>query len=314
MIKSSTLIAAISTLILASCADDGSCHIASIGTLDVLNDRGSPIVRATINGHPVAFLVDTGAAQSFIWSAQINPLGLEVLPQSVLVSGFGGSAFANPVSIDTLGIGVGQAHNVTFLTTGDKAGHRTIAGLPLVGLFGADFLRNYDIALDLPQHQITLFDVDGCTDQIPPWPGKYTSIPFSTSPRDNTKIQVSLKVNNHSIDAMLDSGAGRTVISEDDALDSGITKDELKTDKTTNSYGISEDNVKTYHHKFSTFSLENITLHNLTLEVADADINLLGADFLRHYRLWIPKRKQTLYLQPEGNTAYLPVEARKAIR
>ncbi|MBR0560549.1 retropepsin-like aspartic protease family protein [Neokomagataea anthophila] len=295
---------------LANCADDGSCHITSLGNMEVINNNFSPIVRATVNGHPVAFLVDTGASQSLIWSAQIEPLGVTTLPQSILLNGVGGSTFANLVSVDTLGIGSGIARNVTLLSTGEKSGHNTIAGLPIVGLFGADFLRNYDIAMDLPQHQIALFDVEGCTGQIPPWPGKYTSIPFSSPINDRNKIGVTLKINDHPIDAIIDSGASSTLLAEDDVLDAGIKKTDLHADKSMSSYGVSEDKVTNYLHKFKSFSIDSLNFHNITLSVADVDINLLGADFLRHYRLWIPKRQSTLYLQPEGNTEYVTVQPR----
>ena len=53
---------------LAGCAPTGlrQCKIYTSGVMPIINNSGSPIVRAAINGHPVALIIDTGSTRSAI--------------------------------------------------------------------------------------------------------------------------------------------------------------------------------------------------------------------------------------------------------
>ncbi|GBR54634.1 hypothetical protein AA106555_1747 [Neokomagataea thailandica NBRC 106555] len=228
-------------------------------------------------------------------------------PQTTLVRGVGGETFANVVTLDSLGLGTGHARDINMLSVEHKNKY-SVGGVPFIGIFGADFLRNYDLNLDLPQKQISLFAVEGCNSQIPPWTGSYTTAPYTTPFDDSSKVQVVLKVNNHDINTIFDTGAGQSLLSEDSVKDSDVTESELKKDKISQSSGISEDKFDTYLHKFKTFSFGGLEFKNIPLRVADVDSNLLGADFMRHYRIWIPKYGKNMFIQKEGNTGYITVE------
>src|SRR6202035_2909582 len=55
-----------------------------------------------------------------------------------------------------------------------------IAGHPIAGLLGRDFLSPFDLDMDLPDHRLTLYDVRGCGGGFLPWSMPYPAIPATT--------------------------------------------------------------------------------------------------------------------------------------
>ncbi|MCQ9156521.1 aspartyl protease family protein [Acidomonas methanolica] len=284
-------------LLLVACADDGLCKISTLGNLSVLNNRSFPIVKATINERPVAFIVDTGSRFSNIWPNEVEKLGLESRSERVLLRGIGGETMGGVAVADSVGLGSGKATNVTFVTAGNLFDGRSVDGLPVVGLLGADFLSNYDVVFDLPNHRITLLQIEGCKDWHPAWQGSFFKVSVDHGWRDDTKIVVHLKLNNHPIDAFLDSGASTTIISRSDALDSGVTKSMLAEDRKGMGFGIDDEKTVRYLHRFETLQMGPFRFHRPVLHVAKTDNSLLGADFLRHHRVWIPRYEDWIYVQ-----------------
>ena len=128
----------------AGCADHDDaasrrCTLVQVADLPVLNDRGSPVVRAAIDGQPVAFIVDTGAFLSVVGSDDASRLKLPIsFVKRHLLNGNGGSAFAPDATIPDLSLGTAVAQNVSFAAIG--AFPFNVGGLKVVGLFGGDFL------------------------------------------------------------------------------------------------------------------------------------------------------------------------------
>jgi hypothetical protein len=52
-----------------------------------------------------------------------------------------------------------------------------IAGRPIAGLLGPDFLSPFDLDIDLPDRRLTLYDVHGCDAWFLPWTTPYAAIP-----------------------------------------------------------------------------------------------------------------------------------------
>lgn len=285
-------------LVVSACADNGRCVVSSVGDLTVMNDRGSPIVSSTVNGHPVAFIVDTGARFSSVWPGQVEKLGLNSQAGTVRLQGTGGMTFAGVATADTLGLGSATASDVSFVTAGNLFDGRTIDGLPVVGLLGADFLHGYDVVIDLPNHRINLYSIDGCPDAHPGWQGRFYKVKVSHAWNDETKTVVQIKLNGHSIDAFLDSGARSTLISRDDAREAGVKKDDLRLDKKGLGYGIDDEKTVRYLHRFDSLDVGPFHFTHPALGVGETDNSLLGAEFLRHHRVWIPRHANWIFMQP----------------
>ncbi|AOX16349.1 retropepsin-like aspartic protease [Kozakia baliensis] len=294
---------------LCACADDGTCKIASVGDLQVLNSRGSPIVKASVNGHPVAFIVDSGAQFSSIWPNQVDKLGLVSQFRQVRMHGVGGETMGDIVIADKLGLGSATASDVPFIAVGNLFDGHAIDGLPVVGLFGADFLSSYDVIFDLPEHRINIYDIHGCKKQLPEWRGNFSKIKVEHWWRDSTKIVLHLKLNGHPIEAFLDSGAFRTLISRDDALEAGVRKSDLKQDRQGLGFGIDDEKTARFFHRFDSLELGSFRFNHPVLSVAETDNSLLGAEFLRHYQVWIPQRGDWIYAKPASAARTTPASA-----
>jgi len=287
----------IAGILLGACTDDGICHIGTLGDLPVLNARSFPIVRASVNGHPAAFIIDTGARLSTIWPKEADKLNLDISFNQVRLHGTGGETMGGIATADTLSLGSATAKEVSFVTAGTLFDGHTIGDLPVIGLFGADFLSNYTVVLDLPDRRISLYQMRGCTNWRPGWKGRYYRIPVDHDPRDETKIVMRLRLNGHPVDAYLDSGSNATLIAREDARRAGIRKDDLRKDRTGVGFGIDDEKTTRYLHRFDSLDIGPFHYAHPSLAVGETDTSLLGADFLRHHRVWIPRDADWIYVQ-----------------
>lgn len=208
---------------LAACSPTGplECKVYTSGVMPIINRSGSPIVRAGINGHPVALIVDTGAMTSLIGTSHINPLGLNVVGSYGTLTGVGGVELAQVVKIDSLEMGPSKASNFAIVAGGKFGG--SINGLPIVGLFGDDFLGNYDTIVDIPDHIVRLVRTEDCPSPTPGWGERVHTIHVSHDTADNLKTILEIKVNGHVADATLDTGATNTLVTMHTARRAGVT-------------------------------------------------------------------------------------------
>ncbi len=281
---------------LAGCAaPDGptGCVMRQVADLPVLNDRGVPIVRAAINDVPVAFIVDTGARASAIGQREADGLQLPVsLDNHYLVTGIGGSTFAGDVQVRRLSLGNTVARDISFMAVGRFGG--TVDGLPVVGLFGADFLVNYNVEFDLPSHRLALYTEQHCGDHFRPWAGPFFEQPFRLT--NETEIRFDIIVNGRPINAQLDSGAGATVLDSDDGAAAGATTATTVSDRRTVSHGVDGAPVVGHLHRFDSIAIGPEHFGPAFLNVADTGGHtLLGADFLRHHRVWVSYPHEMIY-------------------
>lgn len=285
--------------VLSACAPTGphNCKLYISGVMPIINESGSPIVRAGINGHPAALIVDTGATTSVIGSAYISPFGLEVMGPVGTMTGVGGSELVQAVRIKSLEMGPSSAKNFAVIAGGKFGGHAD--GLPVVGLFGQEFLANYDTIVDVPDHVVQLVRTEDCSFPTPGWEGAVHKIPVTHSSTDGLKTRLQIKINGKPAEAILDTGASSTLVTMSAARRAGVTQAMLNNDPVMPGYGVTRDPIKIYRHFFSTLEIGDIVFRNIRLDVVDdlseSDV-LLGSDFLKHYRVWI-SRDDYLYAQ-----------------
>ena len=168
--------------------------------------------------------------------------------------------------------------------------------MKVVGLFGGDFLANYDVEIDLPAHRVGFYaEQEHCGRHIVSWNG-----PFHEQPLDlerQTEVAFPILVDGRHTDVQLDSGATRTVLTSDDGAAAGATGAAMAGDRRQVTVGVDGNPVVARMHRFNDVAIGPEHLSPAFILVSDVPRSLLGADFLRTHRVWISYRHEMLYIQ-----------------
>ena len=287
------------TLPLLGCGgEDGlkTCRVDTPASLPLL-PVWRPAVEARLNGTRVVLLVDTGAQISMITPTAAEHYGLAADPDRppMWIQGVGGTELAPVVTVHRIELGGGRARDLDLPVASSLTG--SIGGLPVFGLFGADFLSNYDVDIDVPGHHLALHSLRGCGARILPFDGAF-EVPFRL---EDTAIVVDLKVNGVPVTAQLDTGAPRTLVKQSDAERIGVTGEALAADRQSGRR-VHEtfEEVNERVHRFRSLEIGAETMNNFPFNVAriGTKYTLLGDDFLHFNRVWVSYPLRTLFIQP----------------
>ena len=163
------------------------------------------------------------------------------------------------VRIGDFALGTASGHDVQLVVS-------TEAGLgkskPYDGRMTGSFFKQYDVELDFGGKVINYLTPNSCTDinQVVYWP--HTAVAAVPMTMSDGKMQVSVSIEGHDIDALIDTGSERTVMRRDvaerlfglksdtpDMMPSGDLRD-----------GKGE---RVYAHTFKQISFEGVTARNL---------------------------------------------------
>ena len=305
-----TLSALLLGALLSGCAgsEPQGCRVETVADLPLLPHVGITAVEATLQGRKVALLIDTGASVSTVSRGGAQQFDLRPGADARYTSlvGIGGVTFAPIVTVNDLGLGRGLAHNLELPVAADFP--RPVDGLPVFGLFGADFLSNYDVDIDVPHQYFGLYKATGCDSAMRPFDPPYFEVPFRD---EDGHIALEIKLDGHPATAILDTGASSTMIDRNAALAAGVTPDLLAADRARTVSGIDSRAVTVRRHRFGGLEVGDERLNNVPLDVADVQTGatLLGRDFLRFNRVLISYGRRTLFIQPVAPGARAPQPA-----
>ncbi|WP_171034183.1 retroviral-like aspartic protease family protein [Lichenicoccus roseus] len=284
--------------LLAACAESASgppaCRIDRVADLPIVPGTRLPAVRATLEGEPVLFYIDTGAAMTILTRSTADHFGFRgASDRRIGLGGIGGVVEAPVVAVRRLDLGHGVARDIQMPVASDFG--PPVQGLRVAGLFGADFLSNYDVDLDVPGHHFALYDLRQCRGELRPLDAAF-DIPIRL---ESTRIELQAMLNGHPIDAVLDSGAVGTLVTEDDAARAGVTRQMLRSDPAVFAIGVDEERLRSHRHRFDTLEIGDETMRNYRFTVSDTDFTLIGEDFLRSNHVWISYPRRRLFVQPK---------------
>ncbi len=281
-----------------------TCRVELRTTVPVESIDGHVLVTVSINDTDATLVLDTGAERTLLSDTAVHALGLQrdewVASTIRGVGGYEQRPNALPRSLRLGGVALRRrtVTGDTSVTVGPVP-LAEIAGRPVAGLLGRDFLSPFDLDLDLPDGRLALYDVAGCEGRFLPWTMPYASIP-TTSPATNALV-VQVAVDGRPLRALLDSGASSSLIAAPGMYRLGLSQADLARDPAASGAGVGPNAVAMHLHRFGTLSVGGEAIRNPALWVAPVHIvpivdMLLGADWLRTRRVWVSFASRQVFM------------------
>jgi predicted aspartyl protease len=275
-------------LLLAACAETGPCRLDQVADLPAAIDGNRLEVAGQVDGAAVTFLIDTGAERTVLNAGTVAALQLPRSQRSVTrLTGIGG-AVSNADVFAVLGLG-----------HADFRQRLAVAEIPdFGGIVGGDMLSRYDLELDVPNRRVRLWHAPGCHAADIPWTGARATVPVEVT---GDRLRVAITIDGQTLDALLDSGAGRSLLQADAAQRLGVTSAMLAADPAARARGLDGALVGVRTHRFSSFGIGGERIANPQIGVAAFQLSaadmLLGMDYLRSHRVWVSYRSGELFIQ-----------------
>ena len=211
------------------------------------------------------------------------------------ITGVGNTERAPVVAVHNLVLGNGHARDLELPVLQNLPSK--VDGFPFLGIFGADFLSNYDVDVDLPGRRFKMYKLSDCGPRIAPFDPPYFEIPFQI---DATKIDIDIRLNGAQLHAIFDTGASKTLVTQDDAVRAGVQRADLQKDPFHRDRGDAHNQLDLWLHRFGRLEVGAESMNNFRFTVGDPETaqTILGADFMRFNHVWISYPRQTLFIQP----------------
>jgi len=280
---------------LVAAAAHAACQVQQRSSVPVEIMNGNILVTVDVNDLPATFILDTGAERTLMGEDVVRRLGLkrdEWVASAVRgIAGIEERPNALPRSIR-----LGQAalrrrtHVADNSVTVGPLPLSEIAGRPVAGLLGRDFLSPFDLDLDLPNRRLTLYDVRDCAAGFRPWTAPYASIQVSTTV--GMALVVPVMVDGRPLRALVDSGASASLVTAPGMFRLGLTTGLLAHDPIGHGRGNGPKPVPMYRHRSSELRVGSEVTHDPVLWVASVRVVpivdlLRGADWLEPRRVWL---------------------------
>lgn len=275
------------------------CRIQRKASLPITIDAGHPLVQASINGHPLNLLLDTGAQGSLVTPETAARLGLpKDRRRTTSLVGVGGTVSTQNVMLHDFAVAGSEYLDMSVGVSALPASDRTD------GLIGADILSVYDLDLDFPGHTLTLYNVNGCQQIVPVWDRRYATVPAQLVAR---LLVVQVELDGHPLKTLFDTGAHGVVLARAALPLVGLNEEDLERDPPEESRGVGAQRGPARLHHFSTVRVGAETFHNAAVHVVafhQVQANmLLGLDYMLRRRFWLSYATRTVFIQVPARPA-----------
>ena len=283
---------------------------ATVVSFQLGSDR-RPYVRVKLNGRDSIFVIDTGSGFTVISKDAAKRFGVTEIARGGKSQGVGGSGKFQIVYglIKSLEIGEAKIRMIPCFVRPFHGERDRIPDEKADGFIGLSVLSHFLTELD---YKANLMRLDRSDDRTAPAaaPG-VTLVPFRTT--QNGLISVETEFDgNPFVNAILDSGASSTVISEAavERLNMGDQIIKGQTTSVIGAAGITENVRMLFIRNCRVADQLQSNLRALVLDFGAINetsgfeqSGILGGDFLRHFRLTIDFNRALLALQPHTPAA-----------
>ena len=250
---------------------------------------GLVLVPVAINGAVEPFVLDTGAERSVVGLAAADRLRLARDEWvSTDIQGAGGvdrRRLGRPSSLSLGGLALRRRTVAADDSVVVGPIPDTVAGHPVAGLLGADFLSPYDLDLDIPAGRVTLYSVAGCAGRFLPWTEPYAALPAWRPVRN--VMTLAMQVGGKALQAELDSGTATTTLTLPGMVQLGLAAggaDRVR--------GFGAGSLAVHVQRFPAVQVGSLPAAPADLAVAPVRTlrsvgALLGADWLATRHVWV---------------------------
>jgi predicted aspartyl protease len=294
-------------LCLAHAAAAAECRLGRMAELPFEIKGGHLLVQGQINGNDATLIFDTGAQTTFLSQSASAHLNLRPLrgedhgPGHLsAVYGIGGGATAGFVEATSVNFGGLRARNFAFMVI-DKT--FILGGQPADGLLSADLLAKYDIDLDFISRRIRLFYPQGdCTRPSAYLHGNLFQVPMLALSADRSP-RIHVQVAGVTLTALLDTGAGGTLVTADTAQRLGLQPD--AGGKAGLIGGVGAQRVQARQVTLPSLSIGDVDLQNWRAGIADVHLSsaddhvdmIIGLDLMSRLHPWLSYSSGTFIFQ-----------------
>lgn len=271
-----------------------ACSLTRRGAVPLTIDRLIH-VEARINGGRATLVLDTGAERSIISPEVAKRLAVtQRYDFDRSVAGIGASVRTGDARLQSFTLGEVALSDPRILVG-------PIGPLGADGLLGADLLAEFDLDLDVPRRQLTLYDRVQCETLRPPWPGRFVTLETTRSLDAHPFFPV--KVNGQELSATIDTGAQRTTMTAAAAARVGVTGAALASDPVALARGVGGETLRTAIHQFQSFTVGGDAFRGPVLVAPGIALPrdsavVIGLDFLLTRRMWLSYGSRRIFLAP----------------
>src|SRR5439155_21554148 len=150
-------------------------------------------------------------------------------------------------------------------------------------------LFTFDLDVDLPRQRLRIYRNGGCGNGLPPWGLAYPAIPLVKAATN--RLNLAASVDGHPLRAIIDTGAGESLITRPNALRAGVSAEQLERDPPVRGGGVGREQFTMRRHVFGEVQIGPERLKNVPLIVGGTVLGggdmLLGVDYFRSRRIWL---------------------------
>jgi predicted aspartyl protease len=268
-IRPAVVPAAIIALLMVRAADAATetCEMKRIASIPAtLSAHNQLLVDVTINDVPAKIQIDTGADTSLLSEKFAARVGLPIEDMPGVVYGLTGRALNSKTHVRSLRLGSTTSTNADFALM--PVGSDGTDGGP-IGLFGTDYLQNYDVEIDVAGGRVNLFSQDHCPGKVVYWAKDYFKTPiFYPGESFLHRPTLDIVVDGKTLRALVDTGAYMTIMRMATARDRfDLSPGSPDMQKFAQTSGVDGRRLETYQHTFQSLTFGDITLHNTRMAI-----------------------------------------------
>jgi predicted aspartyl protease len=287
-------------ILLARCGAEPeiNCDLTKVAEMPLQVQDRLLVVPVGINGKWAHLVADTGAERTMLTGAAAQRLGLPLDSKmnNRQANGIGGSTSTADVPIDRLVLGGVHFPVNQIAVSSFKLQLRQ--GFVPDGLLGSDILLAFDMDIDVPGGNLTLYRSRVCPNARPPWPFPAAEIIGVRIRKD--RLLLPFELDNVAGLGVLDTGAQGNVLGVDMARRMGLDEQAMANDRVVHQHGVGPGETQSRLHHFQLLRIGPVVEVQPAITVLPSDFGvgdaLIGETFLQGRRVWMSFRNRQVFV------------------